>query len=125
MKFGRFTTAVVVLGLIVGSALSQEKPSSPDISLAESKHISPFPPKTAWVKFDKGHATIHWTKATSERIVCYEIYRSIDGGPMKKLGRAKDPLFVDNPPAGEKVSYAVAAIDTNDNVSRLRLAKPE
>src|SRR5882762_3831787 len=104
--------AVVVSGPCAGSACPQEKKTKPDLSLAESKRISPFPPKNARVSIENGRATVRWVKATSEKIVCYEIYRSIDGGPMEKLGRAKEPPFIDSPPVNAKVAYAVASIDS-------------
>jgi len=126
MKFASLLVfAVAVFGPCADSAWPQETKAKPDISLAESRRISPFPPKNARVSIENGRATVRWVKATSKKIVCYEIYRSVDGGPMEKLGKAKEPPFIDSPPANAKVAYAVASIDSNDNESRLRTALPE
>ncbi len=112
-------------GSCASSACSQEEKSKPDISLAENKRISPFPPKNATVTIENGRATVRWVRATTARVVGYEIYRSINGGPMKEVGRTKEPPFVDHPPPNSKVAYAVASIDSDDNKSRLRTAQPE
>jgi hypothetical protein len=126
MKFAPLLVLAIVLsGPCAASAWPQEKKVKPDLSLSESRRISPFPPKDARVSIENGRATVWWVKASSEKIVCYEIYRSIDGGPMEKLGRVKEPPFIDHPPANAKVAYAVASIDSNDSESRLRRALPK
>lgn len=127
MMLARLLALAISLSLL-GASLArsqEERKSKPDISLEESKRISPFPPKSVHVDLKDGQATIRWPKVASQKIVCYEIYRSVDDGPMQKLGTAKEPPYLDNPPASARISYAVASVDANGNESRQRRAQPK
>jgi hypothetical protein len=103
----------------------QEQEPKPDISLAESKRISPFPPKDVQVDVVGRRAVVKWSKVPSDRITGYDIYRAIDAGPLQKLGHAKEPPFVDEKPPKGKLSYAVESVDYNDNRSKPRQASTE
>jgi hypothetical protein len=101
----------------------QSSPSpKPDISVSESKKISPFPPKTVEVEVSDGFATVKWTKVPSEKIKGYDIFRIVDDGKLEKVGHTAELQFVDKTPPKGKVSYAVASVDINDNRSKPRQA---
>jgi len=91
------------------------------MSLSESRRISPFPPKNVQAEISDGRAVITWTSVQSDRIVGYDVYRAVDDGPLEKIGRAKQPPFVDAKPCKGKLSYAVASVDYNENRSKPRL----
>ena len=116
--------AVGLFGL--GSVACGQSPQpKADVSLAESKKISPFPPKTVEVQVTDGQATLKWTKVPSEKIVGYDVYRVQDDGKLQKVGHTKELTFVDKTPQKGKVTYAVASVDYNDNRSKPREASVE
>jgi hypothetical protein len=102
-----------------------EQTPKPDISFAEGKKISPFPPKDVQVDLVGGRAVVKWSKVPSEKITGYDIYRAIDAGPLQKVGHAKEPPFVDEKPPKGKLFYAVESVDYNDNRSKPRQASME
>jgi len=117
--------AVGVSGLAsIGMAQSSQQPKT-DVSLAESKKISPFPPKSVTVQITDGRAILKWTKVPSEKITGYDIYRVLDDGKLEKLGHTKELTFVDKRPPNGKTAYAVASVDYNDNRSKPREASVE
>jgi hypothetical protein len=97
-------------------------PPKPDISLNESKKISPFPPKSVEVEVSDGLATVKWTKVPSEKVKGYDIFRIVDDGKLEKVGHTTELQFVDKTPPKGKVAYAVASVDINDNRSKPRQA---
>jgi hypothetical protein len=109
-------------GLAASTCANPVPPQRGDISLAESKRISPYPPKTVKVAFTDGSAVIQWTKVPSEKITGYEIYRIVGDGKLEKVGHTSELKFVDKSPPKGKVSYAVASVDYNDNRSKPRQA---
>jgi hypothetical protein len=93
-----------------------------DIPLAESKRISPFPPKDVQVSLVDTHAVIKWTKVRSDRVTGYDVYRLDEDGRLKKIGHTKELHFVDKRPLKGNATYAVASVDYNDNQSTPRQA---
>jgi hypothetical protein len=117
---------VVLLGASAGLASSpagSSQAQKPDLSVAESKKISPFPPKNVEAKVTDGVVVVKWTKVPSERITGYDIYRATDNGKLEKVGYTEDLEFVDKAPPKGKLAYAVASVDYNDNRSKVRTAE--
>lgn len=118
--------SVVLMAAFAGLACQASSQSSeapkPDLPLAESKKISPFPPKNVEVQFVEGSALLKWAKVPSEKITGYDIYRMVDDGKLEKVGHTKELEFIDKTPPKGKVVYAVASVDYNENRSKPRLA---
>ena len=119
-------SSLVLVGMLAWGgcawrAGAQTTAPKPDMSLSESRRISPFPPKNVQAEISDGRAVITWTSVQSDRIVGYDVYRAVDDGPLEKIGRAKQPPFVDAKPCKGKLSYAVASVDYNENRSKPRL----
>lgn len=111
-----------IVGLVSTVSAQSSPAPKPDVSLADSKKISPFPPKTVEVEFSDGLATVKWTKVLSEKITGYDVYRVLDDGKFEKVGHTKETKFVDKSPTKDTVKYAVASVDYNDNRSKPREA---
>src|ERR1051325_10151358 len=105
-------TGLVAMALVLVGEPQQS--GKPDISLKESKKICPYPPAVVNVTREKRKAVIEWKEVPLERIVGYEIFRSVNHGPFKKIGRLKAPPFVDKSPPKGNIVYAVASIDRDN-----------
>jgi len=110
--------AMIGLLALVTTADPQQS-GKPDISLKESRKITPYPPAVVNVTRKNRAAVIEWKEVPLERIVAYEIFRSVNHGPFKKLGRVKSPPFLDKSLPKGNVVYAVASVDRDNNRSTL------
>jgi hypothetical protein len=96
--------------------------SSPGITRAESAKIKPYPPQEVKVVISGQTASLNWDVSNDSKIVGYEIFRAVNGGPLEKIQRVTKAPFVDVVPSKASVSYAVSTVDYNNNVSRPRTA---
>jgi hypothetical protein len=116
--FGVFAL-LIPLAACAGDVLPKPNPG---ITRAESAKVAPYPPQEVKVVIDGQTASLRWDASDDSKIVGYEIFRGVNGGPLEKIKRVTKAPFVDKVPSEASVRYAVAAVDSNNNVSRPRTA---
>ena len=113
-----------LIGICLPESLPAQSPTKePGIPLAEALKISPLPPTSVKLHKENTRVTVTWKKNPSERVVAYEVYRSVGDGKFEKIGTTKDPRFIDEKAAAGKSEYAVASVDYAGNRSDLRKAE--
>ncbi|HLI82845.1 MAG TPA: hypothetical protein VKV17_02955 [Bryobacteraceae bacterium] len=95
-----------------------ESPFSPAVTIATMDIFPPATPSGLEITAAPNSFELSWNGDTEPDLAVYRVYRSVDGGPFRKVGDVELPAFSDKDvQMGKSYRYEVSAVDRMGNES--------